>query len=104
MRRRWQTLGIVFPAGQRWFPLTINEAVADDPGPTASGLAAMTRKVAPWRARASLAAAAALAVPLGIAGTASAARASPAAPSAGAVATPVSDTVVRRDRAHCPKS
>ena len=53
-----------------------------------AGPPAMTRKVTPSRALAYLAAAAALAVPLGMAGTASAARVSPAAPSAGAVIGP----------------
>jgi len=40
----------VFPAGQHRLPLAINEAVADDRRAAASGLAAMTRKVTPWRA------------------------------------------------------
>ena len=51
-----------------------------------AGSPAMTRKVTPWRALACMAAAATLAVPLGMASTASAAPGSPAAPSAGAAA------------------
>jgi len=51
-----------------------------------AGSPATTRKVTPWRALACMAAAATLAVPLGMAGTASAARGSPAAVSAGAAA------------------